>query len=207
MRVEGVVFDIGNVLIGWQPEMYYDGVIGKDRREALFGDVDLHGMNEKVDRGEPFKDTIYATAEAHPEWADEIRMWHDNWLEIAQPEIAHSVALLRGLRANKVPVFALSNFGKGSFEIAQKAYPFLIEFDRRFISGYLGVTKPGPEIYKIVENDCGFAPETLLFTDDRLDNIATAAGRGWQVHHFSGPRDFAIGLVGRGLLSLSEAGL
>ncbi|MEM1065701.1 MAG: HAD family hydrolase, partial [Pseudomonadota bacterium] len=153
-----VVFDIGNVLIEWQPERYYDRTIGEVRRRALFDEVDLHAVNDLVDRGADFRDTIYSAAEANPAWANEIRAWHDHWLELAQPVIPHSVLLLRQLRAKGVPVFALTNFGIGSFELAERHYSFLTEFDRRYISGHMRCIKPEPRIYEMVEADSGVAP-------------------------------------------------
>lgn len=205
MRPEAVVFDIGNVLIEWQPERFYDREIGPERRRALFAAVDLGGMNDSVDLGAPFAETVYATARAHPDWQDEIRLWHDRWIELAAPDIPHSVRLLRALRARSVPVFALSNFGVGSFEVALAHYPFLDEFDRRYISGHLRMMKPDPEIYERVEADFGLPPERLLFTDDRADNIAAAGARGWQTHLFDGPAGLAGRLVAAGLLSEAEA--
>lgn len=204
-RPEAVIFDIGNVLIEWQPERYYDRVIGEDRRRALFAEVDLHGMNEKVDLGGDFTQVIYDTAEEYPAFRAEIRMWRDNWLELAQPEIPHSVHLLRQLRAKGVPVFALTNFGIGSFDYAVPHFPFLDEFDRRYISGHMQVVKPDPQIYEMVETDCGIAPEKLLFADDRADNIAAAEARGWQGHLFETPAGWAARLVAAGLLTESEA--
>jgi len=174
MRPEAVIFDIGNVLIEWQPERFYDREIGAERRRSMFASVDLHGMNDRVDRGEHFTDTIYAAARHHPDWHDEIRMWHDRWIELASPDIPHSVRLLRALRAKSVPVFALTNFGVESFDHALTHYPFLGEFDRRYISGHMKVTKPDPAIYEMVEADCGIDPGALLFADDRADNIAAA---------------------------------
>jgi 2-haloacid dehalogenase len=206
-RPEAVVFDIGNVLIEWNPERYYDRRIGQDARERMFAEVDLHGMNDKIDAGGLFKETVYATADAYPAWAEQIRWWHDRWIDIAAPRIDHSVALMRALRARGIPVFALTNFGIHSFAFAQTQYDFLNEFDRPYVSGHMGVIKPDPRIYAMVEADCGLAPEALLFADDRSDNIAAAAARGWQVHHFTGPRDWAERLVAAGLLDVREAGL
>lgn len=205
MPVNAVIFDIGNVLLEWNPERFYDQAIGPERRQALFAEVDLHEMNERVDLGADFRATVFAKAEDHPEWADEIRLWHDRWLEMAAPDIPHSVRLLRALRAKGVPVFALTNFGVGSFEIACDAYPFLNEFDRRYVSGLMQIQKPDPRIYAAVESDCGLAPETLLFADDRADNIAAAQARGWQGHVFDGPDGWAAALVAAGLLSVEEA--
>lgn len=203
---EAVIFDIGNVLIEWQPERYYDRVIGEDRRKAMFAELDLHGMNDRIDRGEPFRETIYDFAEANAEFRDEIRMWHDNWIEMAAPAISHSVRLQRALRAKGVPVFTLTNFGIQNFAFASADhYPFLNEFDRRYVSGHMKTAKPDHDIYEMVEADCGIAPNALLFTDDRADNIATAHNRGWQTHLFEGPQGWADRLVATGLLTQEEA--
>ena len=204
-QVQAVVFDIGNVLIEWQPERFFDKAIGQDRRRAMFAAIDLHGINDVVDRGGHFRDTIQTAADANPEWRDEVLMWHDRWSDMATPTIDHSVRLLRALRAQGVPVFALTNFGIQTFEIAEPVYPFLGEFDRRYISGHMGVIKPEPKIYELVEQDCGFAPDSLLFADDRIDNINAAAARGWQTHLFDGPQGWADRLVAAGLLSKEDA--
>jgi len=204
-QVQAVVFDIGNVLIEWQPERYFDSVIGEDRRRAMFAAIDLHGINDDIDRGHNFRDTVYAAAEANPDWRTEVQMWHDHWIDMAGPVIDHSVRLLRALRAAEVPVFALTNFGIQTFEIAEPVYPFLGEFDRRYISGHMGVIKPDADIYQQLEDDCGVPPEALLFADDRIDNINAAAARGWQTHHFDKPQPWADRLVAEGLLAPEAA--
>lgn len=205
MTINAVIFDIGNVLIEWNPERFYDAEIGEARRRELFAQVDLHGMNDRVDRGAEFRDTIYDMAEHHPAYRDAIRLWHDRWIEMASPAIDLSVTMLRALRANGVPVFALSNFGIGSFAHAQTVYDFLHEFDRPYISGHMGVVKPDPEIYRMLEEDCGLPPETLLFADDRADNIAMARSRGWQTHLFDGPQGWADRLIAEGLVRQEQA--
>jgi 2-haloacid dehalogenase len=205
MTPEAVIFDIGNVLIEWQPERYYDRVYGEDRRRALFDAVDLHWMNERVDRGEPFREVIYETAEAHPEWRTEIRDWHDSWIELATPVIDHSVTLLRRLRAKGVPVHCLTNFGVESYAYAQTQFDFLNEFDIEFVSGRMQVTKPDPRIYEMVEAGVGVPPGAILFADDRDANIAAAEARGWQAHLFDGPEGWAARLVAAGLLTAEEA--
>lgn len=207
MQPEAVIFDIGNVLTRWKPEAFYDRVIGEDRRRLLFAEVDLHGMNEIVDAGGLFRETIYGWADRHPGWAPEIRMWYDRWIELASPRIEGSIALLRALRRRGVPVFALTNFGSHSFEEARTKLDFLGEFDREYVSGRMGVTKPDPQIYAMVEADCGIAPERLLFTDDKAENITAAARRGWRTHQFETWQGLAARLVAEGLLTPEEAGL
>ncbi|WP_425050903.1 HAD family hydrolase [Psychromarinibacter sp. S121] len=203
--IEAVVFDFGNVLIKWNPEEWYDARIGREAREKLFAEVPLEEMNLRSDRGEHLADLVAETAAQHPEHADNIRAWHDNWIEMAQPDIPHSAVLLRALRAKGVPTFALSNFGIPTLALADVAYPVLTEFDRRFISGELRTIKPEPEIYIHVEEGTGVAPEALLFTDDRPENIEAARARGWQVHLFEGPQGLADRLVAEGLLTPEEA--
>jgi 2-haloacid dehalogenase len=193
------------VLIEWHPERYFDRIIGSDKRRALFSEVDLHGMNDRIDLGEGFRDVIYSVADANPKWRAEIQDWHDNWIQLASPSIDHSVRLLRALRSSGMPVFSLTNFGIESFAYAQKNYDFLKEFDRDYVSGHLRVIKPDPKIYEILEKDCGIEPSKLLFTDDRADNIEMAKSRGWQTHLFEGAQSWADRLMSANLLKAEQA--
>ena len=207
LQPQAVIFDIGNVLTCWQPEVFYDRVIGVDRRQALFAAVDLHGMNDLVDAGALFRETIYDWADRYPDWGSEIQLWYDQWIDIASPRIDGSVALLRALRAKGVPVFSLTNFGSYSYDEARGKLDFLSEFDREYVSGRMGVIKPDPRIYEMLEADCGLSPDRLLFTDDKADNITAAARRGWRTHQFESWQGWARRLVAEGLLSTAEAGL
>ena len=194
-----VVFDIGNVLIEWNPARMYDASIGAQERARLFDEVDLDGMNAALDRGAPFLESVLALAARHPGRAAQIRLWHDRWIDMASPSIEGSVALLLALRKAGVPVLALSNFGVETFAIAERHYPFLAAFDRRYISGHLGLMKPEAAIYAHVEADSGLAPESLLFIDDRPENIAAAEARGWRGHVFDSVAGLAERLASEGL--------
>ncbi|MCX7565709.1 HAD family phosphatase [Sulfitobacter sp. F26169L] len=205
MTPTAVIFDIGNVLIEWQPERFFDAEIGEERRRAMFANVDLHGMNDRVDTGENFTTVITQTAKKNPQWADEIMLWHDRWLDMASPAIDHSVRLMKALQVKGVPVFSLTNFGIQTYEIAARKYGFLHEFDRDFISGHMGVIKPDPLIYEMLEQTSGLSGGNLLFTDDRTDNIAAAEARGWQTHLFESPKGWADRLVAAGLLTQEDA--
>lgn len=205
MSVRAVVFDIGNVLIRWDPEGFFDRMIGVERREAFFAAVPVHAMTDRIDLGEGFGSVIDGVARDYPDWADELAIWQDRWLEMASPAIDHSVRLLRALRRAGVPVFALSNFGVETLEIADREYPFLQEFDHRFMSGDLKMSKPDKAIYEVLEQNCGVAPSELLFTDDRVENTDVAATRGWQTHVFEDPQAWADRLVAEGLLTKEAA--
>ncbi len=197
-KPKAVVFDIGNVLINWQPEKFYDDVCGVDRRRQMFETVDLHGMNDKIDRGADFRETVYQAARQYPDFASEIRLWHDRWIEIANPAIESSVELARRLRELGVRMMILSNIGRETYDIAAKHYAFLNDFDDHFISGHLGTIKPEPRIFEIVEQETGIAPEHLFFIDDRAENVSAARERRWQAHQFEGFKGLqrALGEVG-----------
>ncbi|MGZ9812077.1 HAD-IA family hydrolase [Pseudoroseicyclus sp. H15] len=203
--IEAVVFDIGNVLIEWQPESFYDSQIGEEARRALFDAVDLHAMNERVDRGEPFRNVVAGVAEENPEHAEAILMWHDRWAEIASPVIDRSVRLFRALKRKGMPCHILSNIGEETFAIAAENYPFFEEFDEVFLSGPLRMAKPDGAIYAHVEHALGLKGGALFFTDDRPDNIEMAASHGWHTQLFTSPSALAARLVEEGLLSAEEA--
>lgn len=202
---EAVVFDIGNVLVEWNPERVYDRLIGREARLRLFAEIDIEGMNREVDRGAPMRASVEALAALHPARGAEIRLWADRWADMFGPVIDRSVRLLWALKARGVPVWALSNFGRETFRLAEAMHPFLGAFDRRFVSAELGVLKPDPAIYAAVEAATGLAPSALLFADDREENVAAAAARGWRAHHFAGPDGWADRLVAEGLLTEAEA--
>jgi len=187
-KPKAVVFDIGNVLLEWDPDRLYKKLIPDDaERVAMFEAVDLTGMNEAIDAGAPFKETIYAKAEAHPKHGDLIRAWHDQWLEMGHKIIDGSWKILKELKLKKIPVLALSNFGVESYEMAQSVYPELCEFDIEFISGRLKVIKPDAKIYQVLEDETGYAGSDLVFFDDREDNIEAAISRGWHGRVFTSP--------------------
>lgn len=203
MAIEAVVFDLGRVLIHWDPEGFYDRQIGPQARQALFSQVPLYEVNAQIDLGAEFQSSIYNLAARYPAHGAAIRMWHDHWIDMAAPAIEPSAVLLRALKAAGLPVYALTNFGIGPLRVAERAYPVLREFDQRFVSGELHIAKPDPRIYEALEQGTGHAPERLLFTDDLPANIAAARARGWQTHLFEGPEGFAARLVAEGLLARS----
>ncbi|MCF2905840.1 HAD family phosphatase [Octadecabacter sp. CECT 8868] len=205
MTIRAVVFDIGNVLIEWQPERFFDRVIGAEKRVEFFAAVPIFEMNARVDAGESFYDATAELMTGYPDWGGEINLWRDRWIEMASPAIDHSVRLLRALRHAKVPVFALSNFGAETLEIADREYPFLQEFDCRFISAEMGISKPHAEIYERLEIETGLPAESLMFTDDLPENIAAAAARGWKTYLFKSSEGFSKRLVAEKLLTAEAA--
>ncbi len=200
MRPEAVVFDIGNVLLRWDPESYYDRSIGHVARVRMFKEVPLAEMNARIDAGAPWHETVEETAATYRRWGRDILAWRDHWDEMAGPVIEDSVALLRALRARRVPVFALTNFGRETFALARRLHPALTEFDGAVVSGHERVMKPDPAIFETLERRSGIAPERLFYTDDSPENVEAAAAQGWRTHLFEGAAGLALRLVEEGLL-------
>lgn len=182
-----VVFDIGNVFVEWAPERLYQRLLPDPAaRAALFARVDFDAMNIAGDRDGDLEAKVAALASRHPEDAEAIRAWWDHWHVMFAPEIPGVAETFRALRAASVPVHALSNFAADSFLRAVERYPVLGEFDVPVVSGREGVVKPEARIYEILEERSGLKGGELFFTDDRADNIAAAAARGWRTHLFEG---------------------
>lgn len=195
-----VVFDIGRVLVEWEPERVYARLIPDPRaRAALEARVDLAGMNLAGDREGDLAAAVEAWAARHPGDAAHIRAWRDRWREMIGPEIPGSVALLRRLKARGAPVLALSNFAADTYEAAQEMFPVLRAFDLEVISGREGVVKPQAEIYAILERRAGLSGAELFFVDDRAENVAAARARGWRAHLFEGAEGLAAALRDEGL--------
>ena len=196
-----VVFDIGNVLLRWNPRYLYRKVFDDEERMERFLATAL-GMDfvSHTDIVEDFAGSIEARTKDFPEFAKELRMFHKRWIETLGSPIEENVALLRRLRASGKPVYALSNFARETFALAERHHDFLSEFDDRVISGHVGVVKPEPRIYQILFERVGRPPSELLFIDDSAANVRAAEALGMPAIHFTPGVDLKSELVARGAL-------
>lgn len=195
-----VVFDVGNVLVGWRPEDVYARLIPDEaERAALFARVDFDAMNLRGDRDGRLADEVAALAARHPADAAHIIAWHENWEEMFSPPIPDSFALLAALQAAGVRTVALTNFAADTWEKAGRIFPALAGFDVAVVSGREGTIKPERRIYEILEARTGLSGADLFFTDDKAENIAAAAARGWRTHLFEGPQGLGAALREAGL--------
>jgi HAD superfamily hydrolase (TIGR01509 family) len=153
-----------------------------------------------TDATEDFAGAVAARAKSFPEFAKEIQMFQERWIETLGEPIEESVALLRRLRASGKPVYALSNFARETFALAERQHDFLSEFDDRVISGHVGVVKPEPRIYEILFERVGRRPSELLFIDDSAPNVRAAEALGMPAIHFAPGVDLEKELVARGAL-------
>jgi 2-haloacid dehalogenase len=153
-----------------------------------------------TDATDDFAATVALQGERFPEFANEIRMFHERWIETLGEPIEENVALLRRLRAAGKPVYALSNFAHETFALAERKHDFLREFDDRVISGHVGFVKPDAGIYEILFKRAGRPPNELLFIDDSPANVHASEALGMPAIHFRAGMDLEKELVARGAL-------
>ena len=197
-----VVFDIGNVLLRWNPRNLYRSVFNDEARMERFLATAL-GMEwvSHTDIVADFSQAVEERVKAFPEFANELRLFDKRWIETLGGPIEENVALLRRLRAAGRPVHALSNFAHEKFALARERHDFLGEFDECVISGHVGVVKPDGRIYEILFKRVGRSPGELLFIDDSLANVRASEAAGMAAIHYREGVDLEGELRARGALA------
>jgi len=196
-----IVFDIGNVLIRWDLRNLFRKVFSDEARMERFLATALSmDFVAHTDIAPDFSRAVEARAKAFPEFADELRLFHQRWIETIGGPIEENVALLRRLKAAGRPVHALSNFAHEKFALVQAQYDFLSEFDVCVVSGHVGVAKPDPRIYEILFERVGRRPSELLFIDDSIANVRASEAAGMAAIHFTPGVDLESELRSRGAL-------
>ena len=174
-----VVFDIGNVLVRWNPRNLFRKTMKDEARMERFLAAALSmDFVSLTDIAADFSLAVKERAKAFPEFAHELQLFDKRWVETIGGPIEENVALMRRLKAAGRPVYALSNFAAVKFAIAQRMYDFLGEFDHAVISGHVGAVKPDPRIFEILFERVGRRPEELLFVDDQIKNVEAARALG-----------------------------
>jgi 2-haloacid dehalogenase len=187
--IDAVVFDVGGVLIEWDPRHLYRRILDDaDRMEAFLSQVCTPAWHAKHDLGVPFSTSIPALTTEHPEWADEIRAWADRFAEMWKGPVPGSVEAFAALRAsdNRPPIYAATNWGSDSWKLAKTLFPFLAWFDGELVSADVGLLKPDPRFYEVLVRRFELTPSSTLYIDDNPENVEQARQSGFLVHHFTG---------------------
>jgi 2-haloacid dehalogenase len=196
-----VVFDIGNVLVRWNPRNLFRKTMNDEARMERFLAAALSmDFVSLTDIAADFSKAVRERAKAFPEFAQELHLFDERWVETIGGPIEENVAVLRRLKAARRPVYALSNFATVKFAIARQMYGFLGEFDHAVISGHVGAAKPDPRIFEILFERIGKRPEELVFVDDQIKNIEAARALGMPAIHFRPGVDLERELNERGAL-------
>lgn len=197
-----VLFDLGGVLIDWNPRHLYRRLFAEERRmEDFLATICTQAWNEEHDLGRPFAEGVRLLTARYPHWAAEIRAYDERWGEMLKGPIADSVALLGKLRERGVALFALTNWSAEKFPIARARFDFLDWFTGIVVSGEERLKKPDPRIFALAATRFRLDPGATLFIDDSPHNAAAAARLGFRAHHFADAAGLRRALVGHGLLS------
>lgn len=200
-RIETVVFDLGNVLIGWDPRRLYRQLIQDEAQmEWFLREVCSSEWNEEQDRGRPWAEGTALLRARFPEHAALIDAYHLRWPETLLGSIEGSVDLLAQLKARGVRLLALTNWSQETFPIARQLYPFLQWFEGIVVSGEERLVKPDPRIYQRLLQRYAVDPARTLYVDDSQRNVAAAQALGMHGWWFRDPDGLRQRLLQLGLL-------
>ncbi|GLQ89438.1 HAD family hydrolase [Dyella flagellata] len=200
-RIDTVVFDLGNVLIGWDPRRLYRQLIEDEAQmEWFLREVCSGEWNEQQDKGRPWVEGTALLRAQFPEYAELIDAYHLRWKETLLGPIEGSVALLAELKARGVRLLALTNWSQETFPIARQLYPFLQWFEGIVVSGEERLLKPDRRIYQRLLQRYAVDPATALYIDDSQGNVAAAEALGLHGWWFREPAGLRVHLVELGLL-------
>ena len=199
-RRHAVVFDLGGVLVHWDPRLLYRKLLpSEDAVERFLATVCPSEWNERMDAGLPLATGLAERIERFPHHEPLIRAYGERFGEMMLP-MPRAIALLDELAARGVGLYALSNWAAETFAATRHRFPFLERFDGLVISGELGIAKPDPRIFAHLLETHRLEPDALLFVDDRDDNVAAARRVGIDGVVFEGATRLRADLARRGLL-------
>ncbi|MEO1701229.1 MAG: HAD family phosphatase [Pseudomonadota bacterium] len=198
--IKHVVFDIGQVLIHYDPNLPYQRIIpDAEKRAWFFENVCTKAWNVEQDRGRPWDEAEALLIADYPDWETEIRAFRQNWHEMVPHAYDGTVNLLFSLLEGGHDITFLTNFAADTFVEAQNIYPFLKAGRGVTVSGRVKLIKPDPAIYALHTDTHELDPSATLFIDDSLPNVETARAYGWQSIHFKSPEKLSDELASLGL--------
>ncbi len=200
MRPTTVVFDLGGVLIDWDPRYAYRQMGGTEAEiEHFLEHVATSGWNHQFDAGKPFAEGIAERKERFPDHAEWIEAWWSRWPDMLGGAIDGTVQILRELRDAGTPLYALTNWSAETFPIARERFDFLDWFDGIVVSGEVEKAKPDADIFAHLSDDFGIVPAEAVFIDDSAPNVATARRLGFHGIDFTTPAALRADLARLGL--------
>ena len=197
MAINTLIFDLGGVLIDWNPEYVFREVIPEpERRQYFFENICTHEWNVEQDAGRSLAEATAMLVAQWPEWEPEIRAYYDRWEDMLGGPIPETVELLREIRdEGRLRLLALTNWSAETFPVALERYDFLHWFEGIVVSGAEKTRKPFPKIYQTLLQRYDVEPERAAFTDDSLANMQGAEAVGIKGIHFQNAAQLREALV------------
>jgi len=174
-----VVFDLGGVLIDWNPRYLYRKLLPSEAEaERFLSKVCTDEWNVRMDAGLPMAEGIAEKVREFPQHEPLIRAWWERWAEMLGDPLAETVEILQELRDSGTPLYVLSNWSAETYPLAEPIFPFLGWFQGKVISGEVRMKKPDPEIYWLLLERFGLEPSQTVFIDDKPINVEAACAEG-----------------------------
>ncbi len=189
-KINTIIFDLGGVLIDWNPKYVYDEKYfdSEEKRLYFFENICTSEWNEEQDGGRSIVEATQMLVKQFPEWETSIRDYYGRWADMLKAAIPETVDIFRQLReGGKYKIYALTNWQAGLFDIALVRYNFLHWFDGIVVSGEEKTRKPFPEFYQRLLTRYNVNPAEALFIDDNLRNVKAAEELGITSFHFQSP--------------------
>ena len=174
-----IIFDFGNVLVEWHPELVYGEFFGNEAKAWWFmRHVADNDWRLRIDAGENINSCITELQGKFPDYKDAIELYRSKWREMLTGEMHGMRELLRLLSAANYQLYGLTNWSMETFPEAREHFGILQMIDRYVVSGAEGYVKPDPRLFKILLNRYNLQAEECIFIDDNPDNVAAARGMG-----------------------------
>ena len=205
MRPTAVIFDLGGVLVDWDPRYLYRQLFDDpDEMESFLAEITTAEWNAHQDAGRPWVEAVELLVAEHPQRRELIEAFHRRWPEMLAGEIPGTVSVLAGLRAAGVRLIALSNWSAETFPFARERFDFLAWFEGIVISGDVGVNKPDRRIFDHLAERFGIEPAAALFIDDSSANVDAATALGFGAIQFTDATALRRELVRLELLPVTQ---
>lgn len=188
-NIDTIVFDLGGVLIDWNPKYVYRTIFDTEEEiDTFLNEVCNMEWNVQQDAGRSLAEATESLVAQHPKWEKEIRAYYGRWEEMLGGAILESVDILESLKAGgQYRLYALTNWSNETFPIAFARYEFLKIFEGILVSGDEKLIKPDPAIYTLLFDRYKIDPATSVFIDDSLKNVEGAKTAGMRAIHFRSP--------------------
>jgi len=197
-----VVFDLGNVLIRWDPHLAIAAGVGPSQASQFLAadDFAFGEWNHEQDAGRTWEEAESTAAATHPHWRDHIAAYRANFAQSIEHQVDDTVQILRELHRRDVPLFALTNWSRELFPVARERHGFLSLFMDIVVSGDEHVSKPAPAIFEILQRRVDRPLSECVFIDDSPANVEAAEAAGMDAILFTDTGHLRGDLVARGLL-------
>jgi 2-haloacid dehalogenase len=200
--IDTIIFDLGAVLIDWDPRHLYRKIFNTEEEISWFlENICTHDWNEKQDAGRSFAEATAELLVKFPEHELAIRAWYDRWQETIKGPIQGTVDIFKEIKdQNRFKTYALTNWSAETFPWALEKFEFLQWFDGIVVSGHEKTRKPFPDFFQILFDRYQVNPKTALFIDDNKRNIEGGLALGLPGIHFQSPEQLKSELVKAGVI-------